>query len=363
MPGIPSRNLFGALWARATRRCGEKDGMGPNIALIRGSGIGGQSASMPWPGDTRFGQDAFIEDVWFAMAAGLAGFPIVSADLGGFMASKSGAPGGDNPFDTDNLARRLCQGIMVIPNPRMHQSDSHPAKFPWNCPPRIRPLYKAMLIERYRLIPYYFSWAIHACRTGEPIARPLWYSWPTDRRALTCQDQLLIGESLMAAPVFERGATARDVYLPPGKWYCFWSGREHQGGRTISVKTPMFNVTGLPMFVKAGAIIPRQRPTPFLRDELPAALELDVYPAGSTRFNCHESEEVTHRFACSEENGRIALTVPNLTGRVRTYRIRLHVGRKPVGIQVNSVPFDARRWIWSPARRVTEFEVRVQPER
>lgn len=361
LPGIPSRNLFGSMWARATRRCFEKDGLGPTLSLIRGSCIGGQSCSLPWPGDTRFGQDAFIEDVWFALAAGVSGFSLTSADLGGFMVGRNGMPGEDNPFDTDNLARRLCQGIMVIPNPRMHQSDSHPAKLPWNCPPRIRTLYKAMLIERYRLTPYYFSWAIHASRTGEPIARPVWYQLPSDPKALACQDQLLIGDSLMAAPVFTRGAKTRDVYLPQGNWYCFWTGLKREGGRTITVKTPMFNVTGLPLFVKAGAIIPRQEATPFLRDDPPSRLTLDVCPDGTARFDCHESREITHSFACTDEAGLIALTIPNLTTRVRAYDVRLHVDRRPAGIQVNGRTIDARQWKWSPNRRVAEVKVRIRP--
>lgn len=105
-PSIPSRNLFGALWARATQQAATADGLGQQLSLIRGAGIGGQTASLPWPGDTRFGIDFFEEDLWFCLNAGLCGFPITSADLGGFMSANE-PPGTHNvAYDTDNLARR-----------------------------------------------------------------------------------------------------------------------------------------------------------------------------------------------------------------------------------------------------------------
>jgi alpha-glucosidase len=329
------------------------------VSLIRGAGIGGQHASMPWPGDTRFGNDAFIEDVWFVLAAGLAGFPLTSADLGGFMVSKSEKPGEDNPFEINNLARRLCQGIMVIPNPRMHQSDSHPPKLPWNCPKRVQILYKAMLEERYRLTPYFFSLAIHASRTGEPIIRPLWYSNPDDQASLACQDQLLIGDSLMAAPVFESNAKTRDLYLPPGDWFCAWTGRKSAGGRRITVKAPMLKVAGLPLFVRAGAILPRQDVTPYLKDEIPAHLILDAYPQGTTRLDLHESKDVTHSFVCRSEAGQVEVELPNRAGIVRRYSIRLHLPRKPATVSLGGRLVPTSVWSWHSGQRVLTFTAKV----
>jgi alpha-D-xyloside xylohydrolase len=359
LPGVPSRNLFGAMWARATRRCAETEGCDPTVALVRGAGIGGQSAGLPWPGDTRFGIGAFIDDVRFVLAAGLAGFPITSVDLGGFMRGHTGEPGVDHPFDRDNLARRFCQGILVVPSPRMHQSDSHPAKLPWNCPPEIQALYRAMLLERYRLTPYWFSWAIHAARTGEPVVRPIWYRCPDDPRAVACEDEVLIGDSLLAAPVFRHGAVGRSVYLPSGQWHCWWTGRRYAGGRRYTVPAPLYEPRGLPLFVKSGSIVPRQEPTVCLPDEIPAVLTLDVFAGCGGRFDCHESDSVTHRFACEVKRGKVVVRIPNRLASERIYRVRLHLRGEPRAPRWNGKPVQPGLSAWDPVARVLTCTVRA----
>jgi alpha-D-xyloside xylohydrolase len=360
-PGIPSRNLFGALWARATQRAATDDGIGTQISLIRGAGIGGQTASLPWPGDTRFGVDYFVEDLWFCLNAGLCGFPITSADLGGFMPAKTPSPSHNTAYDIDNLARRLCQGIFILPSPRMHQCDSEPAKLPWNCPPIIQRLYRAMLRERYRLTPYFYSYAIHASRTGEPILRHLAYHHTHDPVAVQTHDACYIGEWMLVAPVLKKSQFERDVYLPEGDWYCWWTGQRHDGGKTIRVATPMFEPSGLPVFIKAGAIIPGQEDTACLPDEIPCPLTLDVFPAGSTRFLCHESETVSHEFACDQSAQATRLQLPNHTTKPREYIVRIHDRTVPSMIAVNDDPISSGDWVHDAAGEVLTLFVCVPP--
>jgi alpha-glucosidase (family GH31 glycosyl hydrolase) len=359
-PGIPSRNLFGALWARATQAAGAADGIGQQLCLIRGAGIGGQAASLPWPGDTRFGIDFFEEDLWFCLNAGLCGFPITSADLGGFMSAKE--PVGHNTaYDTDNLARRLCQGIFFLPNPRMHQSDSAPAKLPWNCPPVIQRLYRAMLEERYRLTPYFYSYAIHAARTGEPILRHLVYHHTADPVAVATHNQCYIGDWMIVAPVLRHGATERDVYLPAGEWIDWWTGRRVTGGATIRVATPLLESCGLPVFVRAGAIIPRQQVAAHLADVLPDPLTLEVFPAGTTRFACHESADITHEFVCAQQPDGLHLRLPNLTPQPRNYVVHIHGSAPPVEVRQDQALLPETHWSVAPGTGILTAHVTVRP--
>jgi alpha-glucosidase (family GH31 glycosyl hydrolase) len=324
LPGIPSRNTFGALWALVTQRCAEADGGGKQICLIRGAGIGGQRASLPWPGDTQFGIDFFLNDLRFCMSAGLSGFPVTSADLGGFMPVRIKAALHNTAFDEDNLARRLCHAMMVIPSPRMHQCDTDPPKFPWNCPPHIQPLYRRMIEERYRLTPYYFSYAVRAARTGDPIVRPLVYAYQDDPETISIEDQCLIGDWFMAAPVFTKGATSRSVYLPRGTaWYNWWTDERVEGGQRIDVDAPLCEPRGLPLYIRAGAIAPSQELTQYLTDELPPIITVDLWPTAESSWIMEEGEGKTTEFVCRKTD-RVELKIVNRTGRPRRFKIRCH---------------------------------------
>ena len=102
---------------------------------------------------TRCGLDALIDDIWFIINAGLSGFPFTSADLGGFaVRGEPGDPGYETleerdaeMFDDENIARRLCQALLYIPLPRVHNNWETTPKFPWNCSKAIQPLYRKAL--------------------------------------------------------------------------------------------------------------------------------------------------------------------------------------------------------------------------
>ncbi|OGV36671.1 MAG: hypothetical protein A2X48_16880 [Lentisphaerae bacterium GWF2_49_21] len=264
--GLPSRNLFGVLWNRLVYNIMKKSGRDRRPCLTRGSGIGGQRCGLPWPGDTRVGVDAFKDDIWFCLNAGLAGFAYTSADLAGFTLRTENYSTYPNEkaklteaLNDENICRRLCQSIILIPIPRIHNNWSTVAKFPWRCSAKARKLYRESLDFRYRLSPYIYHWAVHASRTGEPILRPMAYHHPDDPRCLLCDDQLFIGENIIAAPIFEARVNSRKVYLPKGKWHDWWTGKIYEGPVEIKVETPLYKLSGLPLFVKDGSAIPMQK--------------------------------------------------------------------------------------------------------
>lgn len=323
LPGIPSRNLFGALWARATTDACPAAGDPDKIVFTRGCGIGGQRHAIIWSGDTRFGVDFFKEDLWFLINAGLAGFPLASADLGGFYSADGCSAPHNRAYDRDNLARRVVQSLFFMPTPRTQDDAREPPKFPWNCPPDIARLYADMLRLRYRMIPYHYSYLVHAHRTGEPIIRHLVHHHRRDPMARDVHDQIYLGDWLLIAPVIEKGARSRAVYLPSGIWFDFWTGERHEGPITIRVETPLCELRGLPVFVKAGAILPTQDDVLALADDPPAVLTLDIFPHGESRFDLHESPTLAHEFRCVAAGGEVTVTLPNHLPHERTYRVRV----------------------------------------
>ncbi len=335
LPGIPSRNLFGALWARATTVTGTDDGDPSRVVFTRGAGIGGQRHCIVWSGDTRVGIDFFEQDLWFMMNAGLAGYPLNSCDLGGFMfADKFSAPH-NVAFDRDNLARRLCQSLLFMPTPRTQDDARDPAKFPWNCPPDIARLYGEMLRLRYRMIPYLYSYLVQGAKTGEPIIRPLVYHHRTDRVAWETHDELYFGEWLLIAPVVKKGALHRTVYLPEGRWINYWTGRETVGPTVVLETCPFDRPEGLPIYVKAGAILPSQADVDRLGDEPPGELRLDVYPAGRSEFVLRDSMTLETVITCEGRVGRVDVTIRSPLRRV--FHVKVHGAGKDTELRVNGV--------------------------
>jgi alpha-D-xyloside xylohydrolase len=126
---------------------------------------------------------------------------------------------------------------------------------------------------RMRLVPYLHAAFVRYHREGVPPFRPLVMDYPADVLAWPVDDQYLIGEGLLAAPVVA-GESARAVYLPEGDWYDFWSGQRHAGKQRVEVAVPLEQV---PLFVKAGTLLPLAEATLHTGDPASGHLTVRVY--------------------------------------------------------------------------------------
>lgn len=332
-PGIPSRNLFGSLWNRLLTEIMSEHGRQGHLSLSRGGGIGSQRYAIPWPGDTRCGVDALAEDIWFMLGAGLAGFALTSVDLGGFAPRKN--PKTDYPseaavhaemFDDENICRRVCHCLIFTPVPRIHNNWATPPKLPWNCSSKAQRLYRQALQARYRLTPYFYSYVLQSSLTGEPLLRPLAYAHSDDAQAVAASTEFYLGDWLLVAPVTETGRETWKAYLPCGQWTNHWTDEVYHGPTEVTVAAPLRELQGLPIFVRAGAILPRQAVTDYLVNSPPTALELDVYPAdGESELVLRESPTDVSRFACSPHADGFLLTLENSLKIPREYTVLLPV--------------------------------------
>ena len=119
--------------------------------------------------------------------------------------------------------------------------------------PKIEPIAKQYAELRYQLLSYNYTLAWDARTTGMPMMRSMWLHYPNDKKARGIGDQYLWGRDLLIAPVYKKGATSREVYLPAGKWYDWWTGKLETGGRTVQRAV---DLATMPIYVRAGAIVP-----------------------------------------------------------------------------------------------------------
>ncbi|HAU38727.1 MAG TPA: hypothetical protein DCX07_13555 [Phycisphaerales bacterium] len=369
-PGLPSRNLFGPLWNRLICNQMADAGRPGALCLSRGGGIGSQPYAVPWPGDTRCGMDGLPEDIAFMVSAGLAGFPLTSADLAGFVPSGDvhtdyATPQAmlDEMFDDENICRRLCQGLIFTPVPRMHNNESTIPKWPWNCSPRVRPLYRQALEERYRLTPYLYSHVLAASVTGDPLLRPMIYHHPDDAEAAAQLTQFYLGDSLLVAPVTEKGRTTQRVYLPAGRWVHRWSGREFEGG-WVEVEAPLYDVSGLPMFVRRGSIIATQPLSQSLGDRPPQCLIFEVYPRGTTTVDLRETADACSTVSCQCTKETLTLRFANAVAEDRQviFRFTGPWGEGDKRIEAVTDPL-GRSWRQVALNAATGGDVRVTLKR
>jgi alpha-glucosidase len=176
------------------------------------------------------------------MGLGLSGLAFTGPDIGGF---QGGADG--------ELLVRWMQLGAFLPFFRGHAALYSPNQEPWAFGEPYTSLNRSAIELRYQLLPYLYTAVWQCAQTGMPIVRPLVMAWPDDSRACALDDQFLCGDALLVAPVCQPGATSREVYLPAGSWYDFWTNERHDGPRAVAVTAPLDRI---PVFVRAGAVLP-----------------------------------------------------------------------------------------------------------
>jgi alpha-glucosidase/alpha-D-xyloside xylohydrolase len=130
--------------------------------------------------------------------------------------------------------------------------------------------------------------------------RALWLHYPDDAKAVACADQYLWGKNILVAPVFEKGATSQQVYLPKGTWYDFWTGEKVAGGRNF---TREVDLQTMPLFAQAGAIVPLGAVKQFVDEKVEGPLSVIVYPGADGSFFLYEDDGKSFNYRKGEWMG------------------------------------------------------------
>lgn len=260
-----AHNVYGMQMARATAEGLQrlKSAQRPFV-LTRSGWAGVQRYALSWTGDNLSTWEHLRLTMPMVMGLGLSGLAFTGADVGGF---SGGA-------DAELLVRWMQMGIF-LPLFRNHASLWSRAQEPWAYGEPYLSLNRSAIEWRYRLLPYLYTATWQCTQSGLPIVRPLVLSYPEDTRTHTLDDEFLCGDALLVAPIVEPQATSREVYLPAGKWFDFWTNEQHIGPKAVRVSALLERI---PVFVHAGTVLPTW-PVMQHTDERPVdQLILHVYP-------------------------------------------------------------------------------------
>ena len=155
---------------------------------------------------------------------------------------------------------------------------------------QVEPICRQYLELRYRLLPYNYTLVWEAVDKGLPLMRALWIHYPDDPEATRCGDEYLWGKDILVAPVVKKGATSRTIYLPAGLWYDFWSNRREMGGQVIK---RYVDLSTLPLYVRAGAIIPFGPVIQYVDQPTDEPLTWQVYTGDNGDFVLYEDDGVS----------------------------------------------------------------------
>jgi alpha-glucosidase/alpha-D-xyloside xylohydrolase len=156
--------------------------------------------------------------------------------------------------------------------------------------PAIEPVARKYAELRYQLIPYTYTLAREAYDTGMPLIRALWLHYPDDERARAERTEYLWGRDLLIAPVFTPGARTREVYLPAGDWYDWWSNERHAGGRSVSRDV---DLETMPIYARAGAIIPFDPVRQYMEQPVDEPTTIKVFRGADGEFTMYEDDGIS----------------------------------------------------------------------
>jgi alpha-D-xyloside xylohydrolase len=312
MRGRQMHNLYPLLYHQAFYEAFERSGRAGDLVCWGRAGWAGiQRYPVGWSGDMLCNFPSMACTLWGGLAYSLSGVPFWSHDIGGFQ-------GETNP----ELYIRWAQWGLLCSHSRGHGTTS---REPWAQGEQALAVFKRYAELRYRLIPYLYSYAHLAHRTGLPVLRPLVLEFPDDPATYAVDLQYLLGSELLVAPVFEAGAVERDVYLPAGGWYDFWTETPLAGGSWLSAAAPL---ESLPLFVRAGRILPLGPLEQFVGQAGTTELSLQVYPRdGEAEGVLHEDGGQTRLVY---RDGQLSIVPEGDILRERTYHVRLagHAGAR-----------------------------------
>ena len=159
--------------------------------------------------------------------------------------------------------------------------------------PAIEPVAKKYAELRYQLMPYTYTLAWEARASGLPLMRAMWLHYPDDLQARGLGTQFMWGRDLLVAPVFTKGATSREVYLPKGDWYDWWTNAKTAGGQTV---TREVDLATMPIYVRAGAIVPVDPVRQYTAERIEEPTTLRVYPGADGAYTLYDDDGISQEY-------------------------------------------------------------------
>jgi alpha-glucosidase (family GH31 glycosyl hydrolase) len=340
----------------------------------------------PWAGHTS--TLAFTGDTWgtwdtLAFQAQLAADessidePYVSDDIGSFLGQPPGIPSGANPSDDPDIYVRWVQLGAFQPILRLHSSAGN--RLPWDYSEPADAISASFLRLREALVPYTYTLADQAVESGLPINRPLYLDYPDLAAAYSNPTEYLYGPNVLVAPATTPGnVSTESVWFPPGQWTDWFTGATFNGPSEHTLTVPLDR---MPVFVKAGGIVPEQAPMSHVGARPGAPTIVRVYPGAAGSLSLYQDEGSGNGYEHGQDSHTPIVTWPSGGGRNTTVAIGPAGGRylgqastRSFTIQIPSVSapdrvlLGGRRlspagWRYDPATRTLSVPVDGVPLR
>lgn len=265
-------NVYGMQMARASQQGMLEQWPDRRPFVFTRAGYAGvQRYASSWNGDSRSSWEHLQMTIPQLLNLGMSGVSFTGSDAGGFRGTPSA-----------ELYTRWMQVASMTPFFRTHSARTAPERNPWTYGSPTTDRIREAVERRYCLLPYLYTTTEQCCTDGTPFMRPMFFEDPTNEAYPGIDDQFFAGDHLLVAPIVTRGAMGRSVVLPKGGWYRFEDPTRVTGGKKLWTSAGW----GLPIFVRAGAVIPTW-PVRQHTGEKVTTLRLDVY-AGQAKSHLYE---------------------------------------------------------------------------
>jgi alpha-glucosidase (family GH31 glycosyl hydrolase) len=335
----------------------------------RYGGSGNHRYPSYFTGDTYAQWEVLAYQVPFTAQGGNVLMPYVTHDIGGFIGAES--------FD---LYTRWVQFGVFSPFLRLHSAHENPEegnlRMPWTYGDKGIDMAKKFFRLRYNLIPYIYTYSRFATEQALPIVRPMYLEYPSAPKSYSTPYQYMFGRELLVAPVIDSSGM-KEIFLPPGEWFDYFTGQKYSGDKTIKEKYPLDR---MPVFVKGGSVIPMQTNMQYSDQRPLDTLVVDVYGSQAGSFNLYEDDGVSLDYKSGKyawtpivfsKSGRNELTVGPTKGefngqpQARAYEIRLHGVGKPASVSVNNRKAElgakaGEGWMWDKDKSVAIVTVEAK---
>ena len=265
-----------------------------------------------WSGDIATGFNSMAAQRLFMLSSINLGSGWWSMDTGGF----SGTPSQENYI-------RWLQFSTFVPLMRVHGSRDEERE-PWQYGEISEEIGRRYIRLRHALIPYIYSYAHENNVTGVSIVRAMHFMYPEDNSLADMIDQWFFGNEIFVHPVIEPAASSVHVYIPEGLWLEYWTGKKFRGPAYVDVPVTIDNI---PVFIKAGAIIPMHDPSAHINEQnaAPSLLRIVSFPDGSGSFEMYEDDGLTYDY----ENGLFSITKLHSQNSESCYELTIESGIGP----------------------------------
>ena len=267
------------------------------VVILTRSAFAGQQryGANTWSGDVSSDWGTLRRQIPGALNFSLSGNPYWNSDIGGFFAGRYNAGGGAKNPDFQELYVRWMQFAGFTPMMRSHGTDIRREIYQFGKRGEWAfDVQEKYINLRYSLLPYIYSTSWDVSKNNGTFMRALVMDFSQDKNVWNIDNEYMFGQSFLVNPVTEKGKEEQDVYLPGGSdWFDFWTNEKTTGGITVTKKT-MIDI--IPLYVKAGSIIPFGPKVQFATEKKWDNLELRIYPGADGTFTLYEDENDNYNY-------------------------------------------------------------------